>query len=133
KLKFTEVREAAVVVWHGGRMLIRQCAEGERWAGLWDFPRFVVDGEGPLFAADEIRRKVRELTGVDCEPGPLLKTLKHGVTRFRITLDCYELTRTGGRVRNAKWVSPADLADYPLSVTGRKLAKLLSQQTRKTV
>ncbi|MEM9185070.1 MAG: A/G-specific adenine glycosylase [Planctomycetota bacterium] len=127
RLKFTEVREAAVVVWHGEKVLLRQCAEGERWAGLWDFPRFAIESEGPLFAADEIVQRVRELTGVRVTLGPLIKTLKHGVTRFRITLDCYEATSVGGRVRDAKWVAVEALPEYPLSVTGRKLAGLIAR------
>lgn len=126
KLRFTDTREAAVVVRKGPCVLIRQCAEGERWAGLWDFPRFEIDAEGPLFAADEIVAKVLDQTGVRCEPGPLIATLKHGVTRFRITLDCYGATAAAGRVRKpARWAKPSELADLPLSVTGRKLAKLI--------
>ena len=35
-------REAAVVVRRGGRVLLVRCPEGQRWAGLWDFPRFAV-------------------------------------------------------------------------------------------
>ncbi|MEN1680014.1 MAG: A/G-specific adenine glycosylase [Planctomycetota bacterium] len=126
KLSFTEVREAAVVVWHGPKVLLRQCEEGERWAGLWDFPRFPIESEGPLFAADEIAGKVREQTGVRCTLGPLITTLKHGVTRFRITLDCYRAKRTGGRLTKGEWVEVEALADRPLSVTGRKLAKLIA-------
>lgn len=129
KLKFSEVREAAVVVWKGDRVLLRQCAEGERWAGLWDFPRFELAAEGPLFAAEELAKKVAEQTGVECDPGALITTLKHGVTRFRITLECYQAQHTGGRLRKpAQWVAPADLAELPLSVTGRKLAKLLEKR-----
>lgn len=126
KLKFTEVREAAVVVRKAGRVLLRQCAEGERWAGLWDFPRFELEAEGPLFAADELAEKVASQTGIQCDPGGMITTLKHGVTRFRITLECYQAQHTGGRLRKpTKWVALKDLADLPLSVTGRKLAKLI--------
>ena len=38
------VREAAVVVRRGGRVLLIRRPEGGRWAGLWDFPRFAIDG-----------------------------------------------------------------------------------------
>ncbi|TWT99324.1 A/G-specific adenine glycosylase [Botrimarina colliarenosi] len=126
KLKFSDAREAAVVVRKGATVLVRQCAEGERWAGLWDFPRFAIDSEGPLFAKKELTEKVADQTGITCEPGALITTIKHGVTRFRITLECYEAAHNGGRVRgSAKWIKPAELSDLPLSVTGRKLAKLL--------
>ena len=54
---FTELHEAAVVVRRNGRVLVRQCAEGERWAGLWDFPRFALEAEGPLFAREEIEQR----------------------------------------------------------------------------
>lgn len=127
KLRFTAVREATVVVRHAGAVLIRRCGAGERWEGLWDFPRFPFEADGPLFARDELRAKVREQTGADCEPGPLIATFKHGVTRFRITLECYEARRTGGRLGGgARWTSPADLAELPLSVTGRRLARLVA-------
>ena len=69
----TAVREAAVVIRRNGRVLLRQCAEGERWAGLWDFPRFELVAEGPLFSREEIVAKVREQTGVACRPGAIFK------------------------------------------------------------
>lgn len=133
KLKFTDAREAAVVVRKGATVLVRQCGPGERWAGLWDFPRFTFDAEGPLFAKNELRDKVLAQTGVACEPGALITTIKHGVTRFRITLECYEASYTSGRLSGAaKWVKPADLSEIPLSTTGRKLAKLISMNHKGT-
>jgi A/G-specific adenine glycosylase len=131
KHAFTAVREGAVIVHRNGSVLLRQCPEGERWAGLWDFPRFALEAEGPLFVRDELALKVREQTGVAVDPGGLLQTLKHGVTRFRITLECYEARAIGGRVRSTaerpvRWLRHGELAELPLSVTGRKLAKLLS-------
>ena len=68
-MKVTAVREATVVVRKSGRVLLRQRAKGERWEGMWDFPRFPLDGEGPLFVRRELVDKVREQTGVDDRTG----------------------------------------------------------------
>jgi A/G-specific adenine glycosylase len=133
--EYTELREAAVVLRHRGRVLMRQCGTDERWAGLWDFPRFSLEAEGPLFAADEIAEKVLRQTGIRCIPGPLIKRLRHGVTRFRITLDCYEATYAGGRARSAsgvpvRWIKRDELEHLPFSTTGRKLATLVSKRAK---
>jgi A/G-specific adenine glycosylase len=128
KQSYTEIREAAVIIRRNGRVLMRQCGDGERWAGLWDFPRVALEAEGPLFAREEIVTKVREQTGITCIPGTPLKTLKHGVTRYRITLDCYAADFVSGRATNARWITAADLADLPLSTTGRKIAQLLDKK-----
>ncbi|TWT85423.1 A/G-specific adenine glycosylase [Posidoniimonas polymericola] len=130
KLKFVDVNEAAVVVYKGEQVLVRQCGPGERWSGLWDFPRFAVESEGPLFAQDELTKKVAEQTGVEVRGASHLKTLKHGVTKHRITLDCYTAKRTAGRLKSTadsptRWIDPAELGELPLSVTGRKIAKLI--------
>jgi A/G-specific adenine glycosylase len=81
---------------------------------------------------DPLRRQVEQaaaqLTGLAVAPGPRLTTIKHGVTRFRITLDCYEAECTGGRLKrggDVRWVKIGELEGYPLSVTGRKISGLL--------
>ncbi len=132
----TELREAAVVVRRNGRVLMRQCAPHERWAGLWDFPRFEVDAEGPLFAAEEIVNKLRNQTGIACGPPALLKSIRHGVTRYRITLDCYQASYAAGRMcattgAVVRWVTLAELRMLPLSTTGRRIATLITQQQRR--
>ena len=123
--------EVAVIVRRRGRVLLVQCPEGGRWGGLWDFPRFQVEAGDPDEIARQARSHVERLTGVEIEPGRRLHTLRHGVTRFRITLDCYEAEyvahRNGHRGPPMRWLRPAELADYPLNVTARKLAKLASQ------
>jgi A/G-specific adenine glycosylase len=132
KQQYTSVRAAAVVIVRGGRVLLRQCTEGERWAGLWDFPRFEVENEGPLFAREEIIEKVRQQTGVTCALGELLTTLKHGVTRYRITLECYRAAYLSGRPdskngSSVRWLSTKELAELPLSTTGRKITQHIVQ------
>lgn len=128
---FTHLREAAIIVRKNGSVLMRRCGENERWAGLWDFPRFELDATGPLFAQQEIVAKVAAQTGVQCAPGAILKTLKHCVTRYRITLDCYEAAYVFGRLKTAagaqiRWAPISQLSALPLSATGRKIATLVS-------
>jgi A/G-specific adenine glycosylase len=128
--QFEAVCEAAVLVRRRGRVLLIQWPEGRRWAGLWDFPRFAIEGKKAAEIHRAIVENVRRLTGVSVVPGEHLKMLRHGVTRFRITLDCYEaeyVSRNGGGAENLvqKWVRPAELEHFPLSSTGRKLAGLV--------
>jgi A/G-specific adenine glycosylase len=129
---YTDLHEAAVIVRKNGSVLVRQCAPDERWAGLWDFPRFTLEADGPLFARTEIAAKVSLQTGIECAPGGLLKTMKHGVTRYRITLDCYQATYVSGRVRATKcalvrWLPISKLCLLPLCTTGRKIANLIGR------
>jgi A/G-specific adenine glycosylase len=130
KRKFEEVHEVAVIVRRRGRVLLMKRGDGGRWAGLWDFPRFPLETEHPTACRKELIDGVRRLTGVTVIPGELLKTLRHGVTRFRITLDCfaaeYVSEKKGESPAEFKWVPPADLAEYPLSTTGRKMAGIIS-------
>jgi A/G-specific adenine glycosylase len=132
---YEDVTEIAVVVRHGRRVALRHCQRGERWAGLWDFPRFAAAAEktsGRL--ARQIAVQTRNLLGVAVVPGSHLVTLKHGVTRFRITLHCYEasLKQRPNRGKSseisdtARWVAIEELSSYPLSVTGRKISRLLT-------
>ncbi|NQT17807.1 MAG: A/G-specific adenine glycosylase [Planctomycetes bacterium] len=122
--------EAALIVRRRGRVLLVRCPDGGRWAGLWDFPRFQVHAQAASTRRRELVDNVLQQTGMTVEPGKHLKTLKHGVTRFRITLDCYEAEYVSGPngktdAARMRWLRPADLEAYPLSTTGRKLSRLL--------
>jgi A/G-specific adenine glycosylase len=123
-------REAAVVVRRGGRVLLVKCPDGGRWAGLWDFPRFVIGAEQDADLRAELAAGVARLTGIAIEPGEHLASIRHGVTRFRITLLCYQGRWLSGPNRQGpsstmRWVQPSQLDAYPLSTTGRKLSRLV--------
>ena len=127
KLKFEDVTEAAVVIRSRGAVLIRKCQPGERWAGLWDFPRFAID-ETANDRATILTERVRSQTGNTIAVTEQFKTIKHGVTRFRIRLLCYHAKLEGRRSRiksEQKWVKLKELGEYPLSVTGRKISDWL--------
>jgi A/G-specific adenine glycosylase len=124
------VREAAVLVRRRGRVLLLRWPEGRRFAGLWDFPRFPIDSERPAEVRRELAEKVLALAGVVVAPERQIKTITHGVTRFRITLECYEAAflSNGKPVKTTletRWLRPAELEALPLSSTGRKLARLV--------
>ena len=128
--RFEDVREAAVVVRRANKVLLRQCQAQERWAGLWDFLRFPVNGGKQ--SPHDIAAAVEQQWDLRTAPPSKIATLKHGVTRFRITLDCYTTTLVGRAPRlpseDWQWVQPERLGDYPLSTTGRKLARLIAAE-----
>jgi len=118
------VRQACVVVWRNERVLLRRCEENERWAGMWDFPRFDILAHRGAMLRNELTEKVLNMTGMQIQPGTRLSSMKHSVTRYRIQLACYEATHVAGRIRGASlaWVPPKQLQEYPLNVTARKIS-----------
>ncbi len=120
------VDEVAVVVHDGARVLVIRRGVDERWAGLWDFVRFGVP-EDKLRDLDAfVIAQVLERSGLRVTFERPLSTIKHGVTRYRITLRTYLARKVGGRLQQpleARWVDSGELAELPLSVTGRKLAQ----------
>jgi A/G-specific adenine glycosylase len=119
------VREVAVVVSRGPRMLLVQRPDEGRWAGLWEFPHAPLEaGETP---DDAVARFLPELTGVQAEVGADLLTLRHTVTRHRITMVCVAARYLAGRFRpsfyrQGRWVRTGELASYPVSAPQRQLA-----------
>jgi A/G-specific adenine glycosylase len=125
-----KVHEAAVVIYRGRKILIAQRADGQRWGGLWDFPRFAISTHLTRRCADELVTQVRILTGVTIRPGPHLVTIHHGVTRYRITLDCFAATYVSQQpvpapLERMIWIDPVDLEALPLSAPGRRLGRLV--------
>lgn len=131
KKKFEDVHEVALIVRRRGWVLLLRRPEGGRWAGLWDFPRYEMDHEPEPILLQRLREKLLAQTGIDAAPEVHQKRMKHGVTRFRITLDCYtarfvDQAKEPADLPELKWVTPKQLAEYPLNTTGRKLAQLIA-------
>ncbi len=125
KMNYESVNEAVIIARRRGKYLVRLCGDGERWTGLWDFPRFSADGNDP---ESTLKSKLKSLTGLTAELYDSKQTIKHAVTRFRITLDCFIARDIRGRLLQAngeqfKWLSADELDAYPMSVTGRKIAR----------
>ena len=128
--RYEQVEQACVIVWRRRQVLLRRCGVDERWSGLWDFPRFAVPASEVQVERQVLSEQVLKLTGVCVQPGSELIQLKHGVTRFRITLRCYEADYLEGSRRRSdqRWVSPTQLSQFPLSTTGRKIGVIAAQR-----
>lgn len=142
KPEITPVIEFAVAIECDGRYLLRRNPEGHRWAGLWDFVRFPLDSAESLFPANglrpqraipaKLRRMVSqkiadELCG-DVSGLRFLKEIRHSVTRYRIRLQCLcaESATLPAATDALQAVEPARFGEFPLSVTGRQLADLIT-------
>jgi A/G-specific adenine glycosylase len=126
-----EVDEVAVVVRRARQVFLVQRPGEGRWAGLWEFPHGPSEkGESPEKAA---RRLLAQLTGLRAWIGPEILTVRHSITRFRITLVCREGRFRSGTFHSkfyqqGRWVNPGDLYDYPVSTPQRRLARALSDR-----
>ena len=121
--------EVALLIRKKGKTLLTRSPEGQRWAGLWDFPRVPTESELPLMliSDDVLQNRLAELTGHKLIPGRLICMLKHSVTKYRITLYFYEgkdAGHTGKKpLAETRWATPAELQELPLNSTARKLVK----------
>lgn len=175
--EITPLTDVSIAVFEGHKVMIRQRMSGERWAGLWDFPRFTLEdmnglahpaqekrklnGQKMLFAEHNDERSgkddfptglsvdvvprleeyLREHAGVKASLHQFVAEIRHSVTRYKIRLLCFvaiiesadasqvSSSRLQGEEQALyRWVTVSELEAYPLSVTGRKFAKLLAQE-----
>jgi A/G-specific adenine glycosylase len=119
------IHEAAVVIRRGSRVLLVQRPPHGCWANMWEFPHDQVrPREKPNSAAMRIARNI---VGLRVKLGQELQTLKHAVTKHRITLSCFEVRYLGGTFRSnfyrqKRWLTPAQIHDFPVSAPQRRLA-----------
>jgi len=110
----------AFVAEHRRQFLVRQRPAGVVNAHLWEFPNVeIINGKSnPKLAA-------RDLFGVQPTGLERLCTLKHSITRYRITLDAYRvrLQRRPGR-RSGVWLTPAQLRPLAFASAHKKLASI---------
>lgn len=145
KTNWTARHEAAALLTRGllsrgQEILVVQYATGERWAGLWDVPRVTLTVGEPIPPESELTglhsQLVTELTSLielSWEIVGLRRRFKHVVTRYKITLDLFAArcsTMPPGKFRfdqkrliAARWVKQSELANLPLSTTGRMIVE----------
>lgn len=123
----SRVEVAWVVQDERGRTVVRQCEADQRWAGLWDFPRY---HPGPASTSKAIEQSAHLLAtdlAQTIHPHELLCTMRHGVTKYRISLQ----VRRSCPIESTtlpppfQWVTTDELQELPLNQTARKIANLI--------
>lgn len=123
--------EVAVLVRKKRKILMIRYPEGVRWAGRWDFPRAESQAEIPLEIHDDrlLHERLSLMTGRRLQISSLLETVKHVVTRFRITLYFCDATDLGAvRPKDSnstayeiRWADPSEIDHLPLHSSARIL------------
>ena len=121
----TRRRFAAFVAEHKGRLLVRQRPHGVVNAHLWEFPNLEVVGQNPF----EISNAHQELGFTPRTFEPLL-TIRHSITRYRITLDAFavrESLKANSSKLDGHWFKPAELAQLSFPSAHKKILAALTR------
>ncbi len=135
KTRYESLQQSVVIVQRFGKVVLRRCGPDEHWSGLWDFPRFtMVSQDTSIGVVSRLEAQVKKQTGLGVSlVATGLPVIKHAVTRFRISLESYRAASIAGRLRTIPeqllWVPIHELGEFPMSVTGRKFARLLMMQS----
>lgn len=104
------------------RVLLRRRADDAKWwSGMWELPRDTrTEGESSGVALLRLGNELR----IEWKPTVLAATVKHGVTRFSIELECWRVEVEGVQEReDLKWVSFAQARDLAMPSMMRRLFK----------
>jgi len=146
----------ALAILRQGRVLLWRYGSAERWAMLWDFPRFEIGPGADVFAL--AREKASDWTSCLVKEWTEFGRFRHSVTRFRIEVRCLlaEIRKRDGPLgepgveaegasyfrvgerwvrkpkqsaleRTLRWVRLEELANLPLTAPARKMAGMLSR------
>lgn len=126
---FEDVREFCLIIENHDKLLLTQRPPKGRWASMWEFPHLVWPAEEE---ANEVSPRLLERLGIKADVQSECAIVRHGVTRFRISLHCWTAVyRSGafqpGLYAEARWVSRDSLAGIGLSSPQRKLARMLGE------
>jgi A/G-specific adenine glycosylase len=113
--------------------LMRRCGTQERWAGLWDWPR---PTDRLYRDAGEVARNLEGTLGRRIDVGIRLTTLKHGVTKYRITLDVHHArpARALGKLPDGwAWQTLEKIRLLPLPVTARKIVEKIQSENQRSL
>lgn len=109
------VKRRTLCIERAGKWLIEQRPARGRWAGMWQFITVPPRGAGEL-----ARRSTK------------LGRIKHNLTHRRYQFDIYRCRASATDIPTAKaprkWVSLADLSEYPLPKPHLQIAQLLAAQ-----
>jgi len=121
----TERRVAAFVLEREGRYLVRQRPARVVNQGLWEFPN--VELNNGLSLAELARKHL----GLDFSRAQTLSTIRHTITRYRITLEVFLCPAPLKGIADGKWLTLSELQKLPFPSADRRiLEKICRNETK---
>jgi A/G-specific adenine glycosylase len=114
---------AAFVAQKGNLFLVRQRPAGVVNAHLWEFPNVELVAEDA-----DLKRAAREALGARATELRHFATVKHSITRYRITLKAYQIAGPRGaelKGIRGRWLSKQALARLPLTSAHKRILQSL--------
>jgi A/G-specific adenine glycosylase len=127
----TPLHMVAAIVERRGRLLLVKVPLGaSRWAGLWQLPSSEVRKRETAEAA--AARTLAELVGLTATVGEHFLSLRHAVTRYRVTLDAYRCRAERGSARSlgvadVGWKTRHEVGELALPAAHRRLVRALAK------
>ena len=114
----TARRFVAFVVEHQGKFLVRQRPENVVNAHLWEFPNVEVNG-----AAVDVAKIFKSQFGLAPPRLQPLPTMKHSITRYRITLEAFHVRlKKAPAMREGIWLPRSQFDTVAFTAAHKKLA-----------
>jgi A/G-specific adenine glycosylase len=117
----TERRVAAFVLEREGRYLVRQRPARVVNQGLWEFPN--IELNNGLTLAELARKHL----GLDLSRAQSLSTIRHTITRYRITMDVFHCTVARDSISDGKWLTLREIEKLPFPSAHRQIAREIAQ------
>jgi len=114
----TPRRFFAFVINRNSRFLVRQRPSGVVNAHLWEFPNLETNGE------TDLNKIAQTVFGFRPESIELTRTIKHTITRYRITLDIFRGEANGNHslaTNHSRWIRLRDLHALPFTSAHKKI------------
>ncbi|HTX20847.1 MAG TPA: A/G-specific adenine glycosylase [Candidatus Aquilonibacter sp.] len=122
--KATARHFVAFVVEHDGKFLVRRRPAGIVNAHLWEFPNFETNGKKK--GAREIFRSVYNFEPEEFNP---LCTVKHSITRYRITLEAFRVQlKKSPKVSGGIWLPRSKFDSLAFTAAHKKLASFAANR-----
>ena len=121
----TERRLAAFVLERDGRYLVRQRPARVVNQGLWEFPN--IELSNGLALAELARKNL----GLDLRRAQTLSTIRHTITRYRITMEVFRCPAPRKTTTEGKWLTLQELKKLPFPSAHRKVLEGIGRDEAK--
>jgi A/G-specific adenine glycosylase len=126
RIRSTPRRFAAFVAQKRGRFLVRQRPAGVVNAHLWEFPNVELSPEDA-----DLKQAARRALGAQPKKLEPLGTVKHSITRYRITLEAYRIVGDHVdpiRAGNGRWLDRNRLSQLAFTSAHRQILRRLEHK-----